>query len=66
MLTSLAHYTTKGLKKSMTVKELLEIISHLPEDTEVLIEQEETCDIETVIIQHHSDGRTHVVLSSLE
>lgn len=50
----------------MTAKELREILSTLPDDTVVLTEQSETLDIETVIIQHHSDGRTHVILSALE
>ena len=51
---------------SMTVKELREIISTIPDDTTVLIEQDDVLDVETVIIQHHSGGRMHVILSSLE
>ena len=56
----------KGFKKSMKIKELKEIISNLPDDTLILLSTEDTYDLETAIIEYHSDGRIHLVLSNLE
>lgn len=50
----------------MSIKELKEIISSLPEETIILIEETDINDVETVNIQIHSDGRTHLILSALE
>lgn len=50
----------------MSIKELKEIISNLPEETIILIEETDINDVETVNIQIHSDGRTHLILSALE
>lgn len=50
----------------MTVKELREILSTIPDDTTVLIEQEDVSEIGMIVIQYHADGRMHVILSSLE
>jgi hypothetical protein len=50
----------------MTIKELQKIISNLPEKTIVLIEETDINDVETVNIQYHADGRTHLILSALE
>lgn len=50
----------------MTIKELKEIISNLPEETVILIEENDINDVETINIQIHSDGRTHLILSALE
>ena len=50
----------------MIIKELMEIISHLPEDTVILIEETDINDVETLDIQIHSDGRTHLIFSALE
>ena len=50
----------------MTIKELKEIISTLPEETVVLIEETDINDVETINIQIHSDGRTHLIFSALE
>ena len=50
----------------MIIKELMEIISHLPEDTVILIEETDINDVETLEIQIHSDGRTHLIFSALE
>ena len=49
----------------MTIKKLKEIISSLPDNTVILIEENDMNDVETVNIQYHSDGRTHLILSSL-
>ena len=50
----------------MSIKELKNIISNLPEETIVLIDETDINDVETVNIQYHSDGRTHLILSALE
>lgn len=50
----------------MTIKELKEIISSLPNDTLILLSTEDTYDLETAIIEYHSDGRVHLLLSNME
>lgn len=50
----------------MTVKELLEIISSLPKDTPVLISADDDYDVKTISVEHHADGRKHLILSNLE
>ena len=50
----------------MTIKELKEIISNLPDETIILIEENDINDVETINIQIHSDSRTHLILSALE
>ena len=50
----------------MTIGELKQIIEHLADDTVVLIEENDTKDVETINIQIHSDGRFHLILSALE
>lgn len=50
----------------MTVKELKAIIRNLPEDTVILIEDNDVNEVETVEVEYHSDGRTHVILSVME
>ncbi len=50
----------------MTIKELLAIITTLPEDTGILIEETDVNELETVEVQYHSDGRMHVILSVAE
>ena len=49
----------------MTIKELKQIISNLSDDTVILIEENDINDVETVNIQLHSDGRSHLILSAL-
>ena len=51
---------------SMTIRELKLIIENLVEDTVILIEGTDINDVETVTIQLHSDGRSHLILSALE
>jgi hypothetical protein len=60
------HYNTKGSNKSMTIKNLKEIISNLSDDTVILIEENDVNEVETIEVQYHSDGRIHLILSSLE
>ena len=51
----------------MTIKQLKEIISNLPDETYILIDLEDKYTVvETVITEHHSDGRTHIVFSAVE
>ena len=50
----------------MTIKELKSIIEDLLDDTVILIEETDVKDVETVNIQLHSDGRSHLILSALE
>lgn len=50
----------------MTIKQLKEIISVLPDDAILLIDAEnEYVDVETIFTEHHSDGRTHIVFSEV-
>jgi DNA polymerase III sliding clamp (beta) subunit (PCNA family) len=51
---------------SMTIKDLKEIISNLPDETVILIEENDISEVETVNVQYHSDGRLHLILSVLE
>jgi hypothetical protein len=51
---------------SMTIKELKLIIEDLTDDTVILIEETDINDVETINIQIHLDGRTHLILSALE
>ena len=51
---------------SMTVKELLEIISSLPDTTPVLISANDFYEVETISVEYHADGRKHLILSNLE
>lgn len=50
----------------MTIKELKQIIEKLADDTVILIDGTELDDVETIEVQYHSDGRTHLIFSSLE
>ena len=50
----------------MTIKNLKEIISNLPEETVILIEETDVNEVETINIQFHSDGRAHLIFSALE
>ena len=50
----------------MTISELKTIINNLADDTVILIEENDIKNVETIDIQIHSDGRTHLILSALE
>lgn len=51
----------------MTNKELKAILNSLPDETILLIDTDNGyTDVETIMIEHHSDGRTHIVFSHLE
>ena len=49
----------------MTIKELKLIIEDLMDDTVILIEETDLNDVETIKIEIHSDGRSHLILSAL-
>ena len=51
---------------SMTIAELKMIIEDLNDDTVILIEKDDVDEVETVTIQLHSDGRSHLIFSALE
>ena len=50
----------------MTIFELKMLIEDLEDDTVVLIEENDVKDVESVTIQIHKDGRSHLILSALE
>ena len=50
----------------MTIKELKQIIETISDDTVILVEETNVNDVETVKIELHSDGRTHLIFSALE
>jgi hypothetical protein len=51
----------------MTNEQLKAILNSLPNDTILLIDTDNGyVDVETIMIEHHSDGRTHIVFSTLE
>ena len=50
----------------MTIKELKMILEDLSDDTVILIEDRDVVDVESVTIQIHMDGRSHLILSALE
>ena len=50
----------------MTIKELKQIIENLSDETIILIEETDINDVETINIQIHSDGRSHLIFSALE
>ena len=50
----------------MTIKELKLIIEDLADTTVILIEETDINEVETINLQIHSDGRSHLILSALE
>ena len=50
----------------MTIAQLKQITKDLPEDTILLVDHKEIFDIETINVQHHSDGRCHLIFSTEE
>lgn len=50
----------------MTIKELKEIVFNLPDNTIVLMQQDDINEVEMVNIQLHSDGRKFLILTALE
>ena len=50
----------------MTIKELKEIILTLPNETVILIKDSDIEEVGTINAQIHSDGRTHLIFSTLE
>ena len=51
---------------SMIILDLKKIIESLPEDTVILIEENDINEVETIEVQYHSDSRVHLILSALE
>lgn len=50
----------------MTIKELKEIISKLPDETVAMIEWSDLYEIKMVTVLIHSDGRKHLTFSAME
>jgi hypothetical protein len=51
----------------MTNEQLKAILNTLPNETILLIDTNDGyVDVETIMIEHHSDGRTHIVFTSIE
>ena len=50
----------------MTIRDLKLIIEDLTDDTVILIEESDISNVETISIQIHSDGRSHLIFSALE
>ena len=50
----------------MTIKELLAIISTLPEESPIILVSPDVNDLKTVDVEYHVDGRIYVVLSASE
>ena len=50
----------------MTIRDLKQIIEDLMDDTVILIEENDINEVETIKIEIHSDGRSHLILSALE
>ena len=50
----------------MTIKELKMIIEDLMDDTIILVEENDVKDVETVKIEIHATGISHLILSALE
>ena len=51
---------------NMTISQLKQIISNLPDETPILLSTEDIYELELVKVVYHSDGRMHLVLDNLE
>lgn len=49
----------------MTIRDLKKIISTLPDNTVLLVEETDINDVETIDVQYHADGRIHLIFSAL-
>ena len=50
----------------VNIAQLKSIIAQLPDETILLLQAEHLDDVSTVIVEHHSDNRTHLIFSGLE
>ena len=50
----------------MNIAQLKSIINQLPDETILLLQAEQLDDVSTVVVEHHSDNRTHLIFSGLE
>jgi hypothetical protein len=50
----------------VTIAQLKSIINQLPDETILLLQTEHLDDVSTVIVEHHSDNRTHIIFTGLE
>lgn len=50
----------------MNIAQLKSIINQLPDETILLLQTEQLDDVSTVIVEHHSDNRIHIIFTGLE
>lgn len=50
----------------MTISQLKQLIENLPSDTPIILSTNDVYELETAVIEYHSDGRVHLVLTNLE
>jgi hypothetical protein len=50
----------------VNIAQLKSIISPLPDDTILLLQTEQLDDVESVVVEFHSDNRTHIIFTGLE
>ena len=50
----------------MTIKKLKEIISNLPDTTIILIEGDDINEVESIEVQFHNTGETHLIFNASE
>ena len=48
----------------MTIKEFKDIIDKFPDDAIMLVLNGDIGDVETISVEYHADGRSHVIFSS--
>lgn len=51
---------------TMTISQLKQLIQTLPDDTPIILSTDDVYETETAMVEYHSDGRVHLVLSNLE
>jgi hypothetical protein len=56
----------KGGGFIVNIAQLKSIISPLPDDTILLLQTEQLDDVESVVVEFHSDNRTHIIFTGLE
>jgi hypothetical protein len=64
-----AYQIKNGGKNIMTISKFKQLTEQLPPDTIILIDSTTTnavIDVETISIEYHTDGRSHLILSNKE
>ncbi len=50
----------------MNIAQLKSIINQLPDETILLLQAEQMQDVESIVVEHHSDNRVHIIFTGLE